>query len=218
MRRAFVVSLMVAVVGVLALAGPASAQLIPPALPPAGAQFVLGFGTMSSLIPNIVGLPLENEHPDAVGNEVQLTTGGLLVWNRIGNYMTFTNGSLTWVLGPSGLQVRTNDQRFAFEVGPVPAQVIPQVVPFVQPPVGPQFVLGFATMASMIPNIVGLPLENEHPDAIGNEVQLTTNGLLVWHKAGNYMSFTNGSLTWVLGPSGLQVRANDQRFNFEIIP
>ncbi len=210
MRRVFVVSLVVAVVGVLTIAASASAQLVPPAQPAPGAQFVLGFGTLDSLIPGIVGVPLQNEHPDAVGNEVQLTSNGLMVWNKVGNYMTFTNGSMTWVLGPNGLQVRPNDQRFAFEVAPV------QLVPGVQPAPGARFVLGFATMANMIPSIVGLPIENEHPDAFGNETQATTNGLLVWHKVGNYMTFTNGSKTWVLGPNGLQVRSNDQLFGFEI--
>jgi hypothetical protein len=79
-----------------------------------------------------------------------------------------------------------------------------------------RFVLGFATLASMIPQQVGQCLENEqHNPANGDGLQHTTNGLLVWRKADNHTAFTNGSLTWVNGPHGLQERLNGQHFAWE---
>ena len=79
-----------------------------------------------------------------------------------------------------------------------------------------QFVLGFATLHSLIPNIVGNCLTNEQHNAVnGDGLQPTTNGLLVWRKADNFTAFTNGSTTWVNGPFGLQMRPNNQRFEWE---
>ncbi|HEX2923954.1 MAG TPA: hypothetical protein VHS28_08005 [Chloroflexota bacterium] len=81
---------------------------------------------------------------------------------------------------------------------------------------GPQFQFGFSTLASLIPSIVGQPLENEHFDVTsGNSLQQTTNGLMVWRKADNVAAFTDGSTTWVIGPQGLQTRPNDTRFDWE---
>ena len=49
-----------------------------------------------------------------------------------------------------------------------------------------QFVLGFKTLQDLIGHeIVGECLENEHYNAIGDSVQRTTNGMLVWRKADN---------------------------------
>ncbi len=80
----------------------------------------------------------------------------------------------------------------------------------------PKFELGFATLAAMIPTIVGQPLENEHFNPQnGDSLQRTTRGLLVWRKAGNLTAFTNGSTTWINGPFGLQSRPNDTRFPWE---
>ncbi len=81
---------------------------------------------------------------------------------------------------------------------------------------GCQFVLGFATLADLIPGIVGQCLENErHNPANGDGLQVTTNGLLVWRKADNFTAFTDGYRTWVNGPFGLQTRLNSERFFWE---
>lgn len=82
-----------------------------------------------------------------------------------------------------------------------------------------QFVLGFATLHNLIPQIVGQCLENEHHNPTnGDGLQLTTNGLLVWRKADNFTAFTDGFRTWVNGPFGLQMRLNSQRFFWEQNP
>lgn len=60
---------------------------------------------------------------------------------------------------------------------------------------------------------------NEHHNpAHGDGLQLTTNGLLVWRKADNFIAFTDGFRTWVNGPFGLQMRRNSQRFFWEQNP
>jgi len=82
-----------------------------------------------------------------------------------------------------------------------------------------QFVLGFATLHNLIPQIVGQCLENEHHNPTnGDGLQMTTNGLLVWRKADNFTAFTDGFRTWVNGPFGLQMRLNSQRFFWEANP
>lgn len=83
----------------------------------------------------------------------------------------------------------------------------------------PKFILGFAALADMIPDIVGEPKENEHHNAQnGDGLQATTNGLLVWRKADNFTAFTDGYQTWVNGPHGLQQRLNSERFDWEQRP
>ena len=80
----------------------------------------------------------------------------------------------------------------------------------------PRFVLGFKTLADMIPKVVGKPLESEHFDPLrGDALQKTTRGLLVWRKIDNWSAFTDGSTTWINGPHGLQERPNGQRFPWE---
>jgi hypothetical protein len=82
-----------------------------------------------------------------------------------------------------------------------------------------RFVLGFATLHTLIAPIVGSCLEDEHHDpTTGDGLESTTNGLLVWRKADNVTAFTDGSQTWVNGPLGLQVRLNSQRFFWEQSP
>lgn len=92
------------------------------------------------------------------------------------------------------------------------------------PPVGPPapsgpcfFQLGFATLRSMIAatygDIVGACLENEWHNAInGDGLQQSQGGLMVWRKADNWTAFTNGSITWLNGPCGLQTRPNPGPF------
>ena len=81
---------------------------------------------------------------------------------------------------------------------------------------GPEFKLGFQTLAQLIPQVVGQPVDNERfdPDT-GNSIQRTTTGMMVWRKATNTAAFTDGSTTWLIGPHGLQVRPNDMRFDWE---
>lgn len=79
----------------------------------------------------------------------------------------------------------------------------------------PEFKLGFKTLADLIPYAVGHPLENEHYAANGDSLQQTSTGLMVWRKADNWTAFTNGSTTWINGPSGIQTRSNSERFPWE---
>ena len=78
------------------------------------------------------------------------------------------------------------------------------------------FVLGFATLHTMIPTITGNCVNNEAHAANGDGLQSTVNGLMVWRKADNFTAFTNGSQTWINGPFGLQTRPNNQRFAWEV--
>ena len=72
-------------------------------------RFVLGFKSLRDLIGHdIVGQCLENEHYNAIGDSVQQTTGGLLVWRKADNWTAFTDGYRTWINGPQGLQQRLN--------------------------------------------------------------------------------------------------------------
>ena len=78
------------------------------------------------------------------------------------------------------------------------------------------FVLGFKAIRDLIGHdIVGACLEEEKYNAIGDSVQQTTGGLLVWRKADNHTAFTDGYRTWVNGPYGLQQRLNSERFEWE---
>jgi hypothetical protein len=78
------------------------------------------------------------------------------------------------------------------------------------------FRAGFRTIHDLKPDLVGACLEDEHHNVqTGDTLQATTRGLLVWRKADNWTAFTNGSLTWVYGPYGLQSRANNERFPWE---
>src|SRR5437868_5551153 len=82
-----------------------------------------------------------------------------------------------------------------------------------------QFVLGFAALNALVPQIVGQCREDEHHNPTnGDGLQATTNGLLVWRKADNFTAFTDGYRTWVQGPFGLQERLNTARFAWEQSP
>ena len=82
-------------------------------------------------------------------------------------------------------------------------------------PTGHQFMMGFGTMASMMGSIVGQPLQDEWHSANGDGIQMTTTGMMVWRKADNWTAFTNGYMTWVNGPYGIQQRLNTERFPWE---
>src|SRR3954454_23667515 len=63
------------------------------------------------------------------------------------------------------------------------------------------FVLGFQQVHDQLPDLVGPCLENEqHDPDSGDAHQRTSGGLLVWRKATNQTTFTNGTTTWVSGP------------------
>jgi hypothetical protein len=80
----------------------------------------------------------------------------------------------------------------------------------------PAFKLGFKLLADQIPDIVGEPVENEwHSPVTGDTLQRTTTGLMAWRKADNWTAFTNGYMTWINGPFGVQARTNDERFDWE---
>jgi hypothetical protein len=88
----------------------------------------MGFQDLHELIPNVVGNCLADEHyRPSNGNGLQETTGpngkgGLLVWRKADNVTAFTDGGHTWLLGPFGLQVRSNTARFPWETqSPEPA-------------------------------------------------------------------------------------------------
>ena len=82
----------------------------------ADCQFVLGFNTLRDLIGHdIVGECLEYEHYNEIGDSVQQTTGGLMVWRKADNWTAFTDGYRTWINGPNGLEQRLNTERFPWE-------------------------------------------------------------------------------------------------------
>lgn len=76
----------------------------------------------------------------------------------------------------------------------------------------------FLSLTNQLAGVVGTALEKEHPNASGDMFQRTTGGLLVWSKAANRAYFTDGFVTWVIGPNGLQSRPNDQQFDWEKSP
>lgn len=81
------------------------------------------------------------------------------------------------------------------------------------------FLLGFAALHDLVPDVVENCVDNEYHDPnTGDALQQTTTGLLVWRKADNWTAFTDGSQSWVNGPLGLQQRQNDQRFWWEANP
>jgi hypothetical protein len=79
-----------------------------------------------------------------------------------------------------------------------------------------EFKLGFKLLADQIPQIAGQPIENEwHNAENGDGLQRTTTGMMVWRKADNWTAFTNGYMTWINGPYGVQSRLNSERFDWE---
>ena len=84
-----------------------------------------------------------------------------------------------------------------------------------------EFVLGFATLKSLIdsaegPKTVGDCLENEgFNPVLGEAHQQTTGGLLVWRKVDNWTGFTDGERTWIHGPEGLQSRLDTELLDWE---
>ena len=114
----------------VALLGFALFLLLPTSVAAAECQFVLGFMTIRDLIGHdIVGECLENEHHNEIGDSVQQTTGGLLVWRKADNWTAFTDGYRTWIIGPNGLVQRLNTERFEWEADYAPGGVAPPTPP-----------------------------------------------------------------------------------------
>lgn len=175
-----------------------------PAAQAASCQFVLGFATLDSMIPQQVGQCVENEqHNPTNGDGLQHTSGGLLVWRKADNHTAFTDGSNTWVNGPHGLQERRNSQHFAWEgagSGAGPDLVTPDPVRLLQDyyslinrrlftdayalwanPPAPynQFAAGYA-MTAAVDTAFGAPEGNSAAGHIGVDIPT----VLVAHQAG----------------------------------
>ena len=92
---------------------------VPAAAAPFAAEctFKLGFKDLHDLIPEIVGDCLGDERfEQRTGNAFQPTSGGLLVWRKADNWTAFTDGAMTWINGPFGLESRDNAARFTWEL------------------------------------------------------------------------------------------------------
>jgi zinc/manganese transport system substrate-binding protein len=76
---------------------------------------------------------------------------------------------------------------------------------------------GFAILQSQIPDRVGTCSGAEVDRVeLGEATQPTTTGRLVYHAVDQVVSFTDGSHTWVLDPSGqVQARGVNERFPWE---
>ena len=108
----FALALLAAVVALIC--PPARAWAQPPC------QFLPELAAMRELVgADTVGDCLEDEHPNLdTGDIEQRTTGGRLIRRQIDSITLFTDGSITWVNGPDGLQSRGNNERFGWEIGP----------------------------------------------------------------------------------------------------
>lgn len=81
---------------------------------------------------------------------------------------------------------------------------------------GCQFQYGFATMVSLIPNVVGSCINDQQvSNPLGDTMQETTNGLLTWTRATNVVEFTTGSKTWVYSGYGLVLRDGSTSYSWE---
>ena len=122
MKRIVLVAIM-AIASFLLVNGAALAQSAP--------EFKLGFKALADRIPEIAGIPVEEEHWGANGDSLQLTTTGLMAWRKADNWTAFTNGSRTWINGPSGVAERAVNDRFSWEADttPAPPPVVPAPVP-----------------------------------------------------------------------------------------
>lgn len=90
-----------------------------PATEAARCHYVLGFKALHAMAPAVIGACLGDEqHNPANGDATQVTKKGLLVWRKADNQVAFTDGYLTILDGPRGLEERPNTQRFAWEANP----------------------------------------------------------------------------------------------------
>ncbi|HET6315761.1 MAG TPA: hypothetical protein VFG86_04840 [Chloroflexota bacterium] len=70
-------------------------------------------------------------------------------------------------------------------------------------PSQPIFVLGMADLKQQLGDVMGVPLECEHPaGTAGDSVQQTSTGLAVYSKGTNSVTFTDGWRHWALDATG----------------
>lgn len=116
--------------------------------------------------------------------------------------------------------------QFRKRLAPIALLFLSVLYPFFSSPVPAQaadcqFVLGFAALHDMIPDVVGVCAVDEHHNpSNGDGLQETVmangaTGLLVWRKADNWTAFTDGFWTWINGPFGLRKRLNTDCFEWE---
>ncbi len=128
------------------------------ALAQAGPEFRASFKALADQIPNVAGQPVGDEHWDASGNLVQQTSTGLMVWRVSDRWTLFTNGFMTWILGPYGLQSRLNTDLYPWEIvlpGPSPVSASP--APPTEPAAPSQPAPPVPTPLSSVPTAVPLP-------------------------------------------------------------
>src|SRR5215212_4190721 len=63
----------------------------------------------------LVGSCIAGERTEANGDVLQDTGHGVLVKRAVDARVAFTNGSLTWMNGPAGVETRLNTERFPWE-------------------------------------------------------------------------------------------------------
>jgi phosphohistidine phosphatase SixA len=98
---------------------------------------------------------------------------------------------------------------------PSPAAVSASSSPVAQTPC--EIVLGFARLRDQVgADAVGECMENQH-EVPGNDTaeQRTAKGTFVYRQKDSSISFTNGTQTWIDGPTGLVNRPANQRFEWE---
>jgi len=74
----------------------------------------------------------------------------------------------------------------------------------------------FQPLRDAAPTEVGECRGDQLSEDNGDAIQATSKGLLMWRKAENWTGFIGPSRTIVLGPSGLERRANTERFGWEL--
>ncbi len=203
----------------------------------AGDPFLLQYIVNGEVVSDITSTVTVKYNPAALGGRSESTvrlvrqSAEFTVWTEISGTLDTTKKTVTAQIAESGVYglavsnvfapAPTATQAPAPTAAPVPTAVPtpvppPAPTPVPTPAAPPAFKLGFATLATLIPDVVGQPVENEHHNPVnGDSLQQTTKGLMVWRKADNWTAFTNGSRTWVNGPFGVMERGNNERFDWE---
>ncbi len=79
-----------------------------------------------------------------------------------------------------------------------------RTAPYCDPGQNPEFVLGLAFMKSQLGDVMGEPLECEHPNPDnGDTLQQTSTGLAYYRKSTNIVTFTDGWEHWGWTAEGL---------------
>lgn len=83
--------------------------------------------------------------------------------------------------------------------GPQPGLAVPGTAAFCAPGQSPVFALGLGILKQRIGDVMGNPLECEHPSGPdGSTLQKTTTGLAAYRSASNTVTFTDGYQHWEL--------------------